>query len=181
MSILTGRAIQAAIECGDIRIAPFKSEQVNPNSYDVTLGNEFIEYTSTVLDVAKDNAYRKHTRTTGERIFLLPHSMILAHTVERIWSEKYVPIVDGKSSIGRLFTFIHVTAGYGELGFDDQYTLEIYNVPAIFLYAGMRIAQVRFQTIETLGEPISLYDGHYVAGKEPSGPVASRSWKQFAK
>lgn len=100
----------------------------------------------------------------------------LMHTRERIKTDKFEPIVDGKSSIGRLFVVVHVTAGYGEPGFDGQYTLEVVAlVHPVKLYAGMRIAQIRFQTIS--GE-IDLYDGHY-KGDTAKGAVASHSYEQF--
>jgi dCTP deaminase len=110
---------------------------------------------------------------------LRPGVGYLLHTRERIWTEEYVAIIDGKSSIGRLFIQIHATAGYVDSGFDGQYTLEIIVQHPIRIYPGMRFAQVRFQTLQ--GKPDKLYGyagGHYV-GRSAMGAVASMAHKQF--
>jgi len=130
------------------------------------------------LDAAQPNKISKFTM--DDRGFLLkPGIGYLGHTVEKICTTKYIPILDGKSSTGRLFCWCHVTAGYGDLGFDGQYTLEIVVVQPLVVYPGMRFCQIRFHS--TLGEPMNYSDkGNYV-GAEAEGPVASRSWKQFRK
>lgn len=99
----------------------------------------------------------------------------LMHTKERVATSCYVPVIDGKSSLGRLFVKAHETAGFGDPGFDGQYTLEITSVFPVILYAGMRICQVRFHTMR--GET-NLYRGHY-QGDNTRGAVPSRTWEQF--
>ncbi len=101
----------------------------------------------------------------------------LMHTAERVRTQKYVPIVDGKSSTGRLFVTAHVTAGYGDPGFDGQYTLEVVSTHRVILYPGMFFCQIRFHT--KVG-PHQSYAGNYT-GEASLGPVASRSWRQFTK
>jgi dCTP deaminase len=107
---------------------------------------------------------------------LEPNVGYLMHTIERVHTKKYVPVLDGKSSIGRLFMKVHETAGYGDAGFDGQYTLEVTVVHPLRVYPGMRIAQMRFHTI--LGEVQKLYAGNYT-GEAAKGPVPSRAWRQF--
>jgi len=195
--ILSGPAIRAAFNRGDITIAPFDAEQLNPASYDLRLGDTVAVYDAWVT------AYAEEARSAcGQRIH--PHDEAgpldvkgepkasrfkigpdgwvcrpgvgyLMHTVERVHTNKYVPVLDGKSSIGRLFVSVHATAGYGDPGFDGQYTLEVTVTHPIRLYAGMRIAQIRFH--EMRGTPM-LYKGNYV-GDASTGPVPSRAWKQF--
>lgn len=117
---------------------------------------------------------------------LKPGIGYLMHTVERIKTLKYNPILDGKSSIGRLFLQIHATAGYGDPGFDGQYTLEVIVQHPIRVYPGMRICQIRFQTLftddpEVIG-PLRTYDqiGKYTHD-QARGAVASQAWRQFKK
>jgi dCTP deaminase len=83
-------------------------------------------------------------------------------------------VLDGKSSLGRLGVSVHATAGFGDPGFDGQWTLEVTCVLPVRLYAGMRVAQVRFHAVQ--GE-VQQYAGNYV--EHATGPVASRSWRQF--
>ena len=198
--ILSGNAIAAAVAAGDIQIDPFNQKQLNPASYDVTLGDEACVYTEPVnvdepflfggahrgveltqfdgpfLDAKKENSTK--TIKMSEAGFLLkPGIGYLLHTRERIRTDIFVPIIDGKSSIGRLFITVHVTAGYGDPGFDGQYTLETVVTHPVIIYPGMRFGQVRFHTM--LGVP-NLYkeNGNYV-GVDAKGPVPSRSFKQF--
>jgi len=114
---------------------------------------------------------------------LKPGIGYLMHTKERVRTMKYNPILDGKSSIGRLFIQVHATAGYGDPGFDGQYTLEVIVQHPVRVYPGMRICQIRFQTLFTDGPeegPMRTYDaiGNYTAEKA-RGPVASQAYKQF--
>jgi dCTP deaminase len=109
---------------------------------------------------------------------LKPGIGYLMHTAERVWSDRYVPVIDGKSSIGRLFIAMHITAGYGDTGFNGQYTLEVTAVHPVIVYPGMRFCQMRFHT--TVGEVLDYAncDSHYT-GANAMGPVASQAYKQF--
>lgn len=113
-----------------------------------------------------------------ERGWLLkPGIGYLMHTVERICTSNYLPVLDGKSSIGRLFIAVHVTAGYGDTGFDGQYTLEVLATHPVIVYPGMRIAQMRFHTVVGEVRDYGMYGGNYVKDAA-MGPVPSRAWRQ---
>ena len=175
--ILTGNAIRDAVERGDIEIEPYAPGHINPASYDLTLGEQvaIYDFAGIVHDVHDEPTRVQRVVVGNHGVVLRPGTGYLMHTRERIKTDKYVPVIDGKSSIGRLFVNIHATAGYGDPGFDGQYTLEVTVVYPIRLYTGMRIAQIRFH--EMSGEPL-LYKGNYV-GESASGPVPSRAWRQF--
>jgi dCTP deaminase len=111
---------------------------------------------------------------------LKPGLGYLMHTRERVKTNIYNPILDGKSSIGRLFIQVHATAGYGDPGFDGQYTLEVIVQHPVRVYAGMRICQIRFHTVHGLPEKSYADVGHYKDGFA-SGAVASQAWRQFSK
>lgn len=177
--VLSGRAIAAAVDEGSITIDPYDRRHLNPASYDLTLGDEVRVYDigglhAGFLDSKKSNPTRK-LKIPPEGILLVPGTGYLMHTRERVGTKKFVPIIDGKSSIGRLFALIHYTAGYGDPGFFGQYTLEVSVVHPIIIYANMRICQIRFQTIS--GE-VDLYNGHY-KGETAQGAVASHAYEQF--
>lgn len=126
------------------------------------------------LDAAQPNEIA--TFEMDERGFLLkPGIGYLMHTAERVWSDTFVPVIDGKSSIGRLFIIIHFTAGYGDIDFNGQYTLEVMATHPVIIYPGQPIAQVRFHT--TCGE-VARYRGNY-RGADATGPIASKSYKQI--
>lgn len=108
---------------------------------------------------------------------LKPGIGYLMHTAERISTNDFVPVLDGKSSLGRLFMTAHVTAGYGDPGFDGQYTLEVVVTQPVIVYPGMRFCQIRFHTL--VGKRLNYGGmGHYT-GALAEGPIPSMSWKQF--
>lgn len=128
------------------------------------------------LDSAKQNYVYEFTMPETGWI-VTPGIGYLMHTKEAVFTDKYVPIIEGKSSIGRLFCTAHVTAGYGDPGFNGEYTLEVVSTHRVVLYPGMRFCQIRFTT--KVGEHLG-YNGNYV-GSSARGPVPSRSWRQFEK
>jgi dCTP deaminase len=184
MSILSGHAIKNAIAEGDIEIDPFVDEHVNPASVDLTLGTMVRMYDNYRDGVDCLDCRRQETLVSNCQIdigydgfVLWPGRLYLMHTAERVLAKRHVPILDGKSSIGRLGVCVHLTAGFGDTGFNGQYTLEVTTVYPVRVYAGMRFAQIRFHTIE--GEAIDYQEkGHYV-GSASMGPVPSQVWKQF--
>jgi len=178
--ILSGNAIREAVAEGTIRITPFRTDQINPASYDLRLGKGVRVYTEPlpgreiVLDAKTDNPSR-YFEMGAEGMILKPGTGYLLHTEEVVGTSSLVPVLDGKSSLGRLFLNVHFTAGYGDAGFLGQYTMEVSVLYPLRVYPGMRFAQIRFHTIA--GEQM-LYQGNY-QGAAALGPVASRSWKQF--
>jgi dCTP deaminase len=181
--ILSGKSIKNAIESGDILISPFEVSNLNPASYDLTLGDEITVYDGfdqscgdplNYLDPKKNNPSTS-IRMDPEGYVLKPGVGYLMHTKEIVGTTKYVPAIDGKSSIGRLFVLVHFTAGLGDPGFSGQYTLEVTPTYPTRLYPGMRICQVRFFTV--VGE-IDLYNGHY-QGDNSLGAVSSHAYEQF--
>ena len=68
-------------------------------------------------------------------------------------------MLEGRSSIGRLGICIHVTAGFGDVGFAGYWTLELFCVQPVRIYAGVKIAQIYYHTIS---EPYERYtNGKY--------------------
>jgi dCTP deaminase len=192
--ILSDTAILAAVNNGDIEIDPFVPGHVNVTSYDLTLGPEVKVYKDWVLTDHPDERYftplngildsKKEPQVVEFKMdpvkgfVLRPGIGYLMHTQERIHTKRYNPTLDGKSSIGRLFLQIHATAGYGDPGFNGQYTLEVIVQHPVRVYPGMRICQIRFHTIA--GELSKTYDqvGHYT-NQHAKGAIPSQAWRQF--
>jgi dCTP deaminase len=191
--ILAGTEIQAEVEAGNIVVDPFDPKHLNPASLDLTLGDEVAVYEDMTylngfknwdevvcgpfdgrglqtlkdaqpFDVKKPPAVRKFKMDPELGWVVRPGMGYLMHTVERVATDKYVPEIDGKSSLGRIFLWVHVTAGLGDPGFDGQYTLEVTSLFPLRVYPGMRICQMRFYAIQ--GEPVNYREvGHYVGDK----------------
>lgn len=144
--ILSGKEIKRRLN-SDIIIDPFNPDQLNPNSYNLRLAGELMVYENPVLDMKQKHTVRSIT-IPAEGFVLQPHTLYLARTMEYTKTENLVPMLEGRSSIGRLGLFIHITAGFGDVGFSGYWTLEMFCVQPIRVYAGIEICQIFYHTIE---------------------------------
>ena len=144
--ILSGREIERNLG-SRIRIEPFDRSHLNPNSYNLTLHDELRVYSKRELDMAVEN--QSETLGIPEKGLLLePQRLYLGRTVEFTATDGFVPMLEGRSSIGRLGLFVHITAGFGDVGFSGYWTLEVFCVQPIRIYAGVQICQIFYHTIE---------------------------------
>ena len=149
--ILSGKEIQRHIG-KEIIIEPFDRSRVNPNSYNLTLHNELLVYENHELDMKKLNPTKRIT-ITEEGLVLEPNRLYLGRTNEFTKTEGFVPMLEGRSSTGRLGLFIHVTAGFGDVGFAGYWTLEIFCIQPIRIYPNAEICQIYYHSIEGDYEP----------------------------
>lgn len=144
--ILSGREIKRRLG-KNIFIEPFNLQQLGPNSYNLRLHNELMVYDDTVLDM-KQKPTVHSIIIPPEGMVLQPGTLYLGRTIEHTQTLDCVPMVEGRSSIGRLGLFIHITAGFGDVGFSGFWTLEMFCVKPIRIYPGVEICQVFYHTIE---------------------------------
>ena len=173
--ILTDHTITAEINNGNIVVEPFIPENLGTNSIDLTLSNTLILYTDSVLDTRKKNLSAPMI-IPPEGLILQPNVIYLASTVEYTETLRHVPVIQGKSSLGRLGLFVHVTAGFGDVGFKGHWTLELVCVQRIKIYPGMKIAQIVYHEISEM--PKISYDKKEGAkySNQGSEPVASKMY-----
>ncbi len=143
--ILSGDEIRSRIG-KNILIDPFCEEQLNPNSYNLTLHNELMVYEEVVLDMKKPNRIRR-TLIPEEGIVLSPNQLYLGRTAERTETHNLVPMIQARSSVARLGLFVNVTAGFGDVGFKGCWTLEMFAVQPVRVYPGIPICQILFHEI----------------------------------
>jgi dCTP deaminase len=146
--ILSGHRIREQLG-ENIVIDPFTEANLNPNSYNLTLHSELMTYEEVVLDKAKSNRVRRIT-IPPEGLVLGPNQLYLGRTVERTETHNLVPMIEGRSSIGRLGLFVHVTAGFGDVGFCGYWTLEMFAVQPVRIFAGVPICQIFYHEIAGL-------------------------------
>ena len=157
----------------EIIIKPFNKSQLNPNSYNLRLADELMIYDLHELDMKKKNS--GHLIKIPEEGYLLePNKLYLARTMEYTKTECFVPMLEGRSSVGRLGLFIHVTAGFGDVGFSGYWTLEMFCVQPIRIYSGVEICQIYFHTV--LGTADKYDSGKYQNNK---GIQTSLLYKDF--
>jgi len=170
--ILSGLRIKEKVREKKIIIDPFSLEQINPNSYNFRLGKTLKVYKNFLIDSKKENK-TKTILIPPEGYVLQPNILYLGHTEEIMGSKHYVPIIRGRSSIGRIGLFVHITADLIDIGSINQWTLQMHCVQPVRIYAGMLIGQVTFWKIE--GDVI-LYNGKYQGSR---GPIASKIFCDF--
>lgn len=163
MSVLSDRSIRRQITAGNLVISPFNNDLVQPASYDVTLGVQFLELDKPegetkspqrIIDPFINNEYyfkKMKISNYCPFIILRPGQFVLASTMEYFEiPNNLIARVEGKSSLGRLGLVVHQTAGFVDPGFKGNITLEIVNsLPyMIKLYPGMLIAQIAFEYLD---------------------------------
>ena len=183
---LTRKAIRKAVNNEEIHIKPFIDKHLSPNSIDVTLNKKLLVYKMDqgFLDMKQENPTEEII--IPENGFILePNVLYIGSTNETATSHKYIPMFEGRSSIGRLGINTHITAGFGDVGWGYQqtdsgieclyptWTLEICVVHPVKVYPDVRIGQVYF--VEPKGE-IEYYSGKY-SGQQTA--QASKSYLDF--
>lgn len=174
--ILSDKKILEAIENGKIVIEPYDRGCLGTNSYDVHLGKTLAVYTDRILDAKKHNRV-EYIQIPEDGYVLQPGTLYLGVTMEYTESHEAVPFLEGKSSIGRLGIDIHATAGKGDVGFCNTWTLEISCVQPVRVYAGMPIGQLIYFMVE--GGIENFYNTKASAkyNVRTELPVESMMWK----
>lgn len=164
--ILSGKEIRKHIG-KEIIIEPFDENRINPNSYNLSLFHELLEYENRELDMKRPNPTRRIV-IPPEGLLLEPDKLYLGRTNEYTKTDTYVPMLEGRSSTGRLGLFIHVTAGFGDIGFAGYWTLEIFCVQPVKIYPDVEICQIYYHDIH--GEYDLYKSGKYQnnTGIQPS-------------
>jgi len=170
--ILSGLEIKKNLGT-NIVIDPYNESQLNPNSYNLKLHNELLVYEGEYLDMKAANKTKLIT-IPEDGLLIYPGKLYLGRTVEHTKTDKFVPMLEGRSSIGRLGLYIHVTAGFGDVGFKGFWTLEIHCVEPIKIYPWVEICQVYYHNIS--GEYEEYRSGKY---QDNTGIQPSLLYKDF--
>ncbi|MEM8508135.1 MAG: dCTP deaminase [Bacteroidota bacterium] len=159
----------------DIGIEPYNPNQLNPNSYNLRLHDELLVYDHSVLDMKANNTASKLIiPSTG--LQLDPGRLYLGRTMEHTRTDKLVPMLEGRSSIGRLGMFVHVTAGFGDVGFNGYWTLEIFVIQPLIIYPGIAICQIYYHHID--GDFTRYQHGKY---QNNEGIQTSKLYQDFVE
>lgn len=151
--MIGGKEIIKQVDLGNITIYPFDPKQAGPNSYDLRLayamarvkGNSFFS-----IDTHKPSKIKHKKMTKDGGFWLWPFCVYLSHTIEYVGSNYYVPLLHGRSSMARHGGMVHLTAGFGDIGWFGKYVLEMRNMNLLPMkvYPGDRICQVEWERVE---------------------------------
>lgn len=191
MAVLTGPEIMRQIGTGSITITP-PPPRINPNSVNLSLYNKLKVYNIRgsiyqkgapwspsnpggyvdFLDPRLDNPTIDIT-IPDDGYVLRPGIVYLAATIEFTETFGFVPVLEGRSSIGRLGLAIHICAGYGDTGFCGRWTCELEAIHPVLVLPGQQICQLSFHTVQ--GD-IQNYNGKYNGLNEPT---SSKLWQEM--
>ena len=172
--ILSGQEIKKHMG-KEIIIEPFDEKRINPNSYNLSLAGELLVYDNHVLDMKEPNPVSRII-IPEDGLLLEPNRLYLGRTNEYTSTSRYVPMLEGRSSTGRLGLFIHVKAGFGDIGFSGYWTLEIFCVQPVRIYPNVEICQIYYHDID--GEYELYKSGKY---QNNTGIQPSLMYKDFEK
>ena len=174
--ILTDLAILKAMEEGDILVEPYNRNCLGTNSYDVHLSKYLACYIDDIIDAKRHNQV-EHFEIADDGIVLNPGKTYLGSTLEYTETRSFVPFLEGKSSVGRLGIDIHATAGKGDVGFCNYWTLEISVSQPVRVYAGMPIGQLIYFKLEGEVEVDYQSKSSEKYNQRTPKPMESMMWK----
>lgn len=172
--MLSDRDIRKALHNGQLVIEPtIPDNAIQPASVDLHLGDNFWVFPASdeVFDPYNPVVSHEQNRepTVATHFDIQPNQFVLATTTEYVkLGDTLSARIEGKSSLGRLGLFVHITAGFIDPGFGGNITLELLNVSGrpLRLHAGMKIAQL---SIQELTSPAERPYGHPDLGSKYQG------------
>ena len=170
--ILSGKKIDEEVKNGKIIIEPYNYKDINPNSYNYTLGSYVKVYKNKILD-AKVKQEVEIIEIPDDGLIIYPDKIYLGYTEEVIGSDYYVPVITGRSSTGRLGLFVQITSDLVDIGFKGRLTLQLHSTQPVRIYKGMKIGQITFWKV--YGD-VELYSGKYQDSKVPR---ETEIWRDF--
>jgi dCTP deaminase len=174
--ILSDSKVKEYMASGDIVIKPYNEAKLGSNSYDVHLAPHLAVYEADELDAKQHNTI-KHFEIPEEGFVLQPGVLYLGATTEYTETHKHVPVLEGKSSTGRLGIDIHATAGIGDVGFCGYWTLEISAQMPVRVYPNMPIGQILYHAVDGDVEVPYNKKGDSKYSHQEHLPKESMMWK----
>ena len=154
--MLSGEEIKKRMSEGDIIITPQDNIVINPNSVNLSLNKNIGYYTDPVLDLKKKNNIEM-IEIGEEGIILYPDKIYVARTNEWTETSGLVPMMSGRSSLGRLGYHVHCSAGMGSVGYKGYWHMGVRPTIPIKVYEDMKCCQIYY--FPTEGEIVNTYNG----------------------
>ncbi len=210
MGVFSNRQIKEAIRSGHIVFAPYNEKHIAGSSIDVTLGHYFYRTERpseggfyNPFDEEAVKAYfgggpykaekhrdwaKKHGRQLFKNIppdhpiiVLRPHERILAHTNEFIGIKAPgTSTMQARSTWGRNGVAVCLDAGWGDPGYINRWTMEIYNMnqhESVVLPVGERIAQMVFYETGPVDKEYKKLSGKYQSDSSDKLEEIIANWR----
>jgi dCTP deaminase len=155
--ILTGPEIAREVATGEVEIAPFDPQFIEPNSYGFHLGETLIVYDDDVVD-SFEGKRTQEIRIPETGYVMRQGRFYLGRTLEKMGSRRYASELYARLSTSTAGLFIQTSAPLGHTGAIIAWTLEMVPVHDMRVYPGMLIGKICFWSNK--GE-IDCYRGRY--------------------
>ncbi len=149
-------------------------KNIRENYILVTLGDSLKVYNTPVLDVKSQNDFQT-IEIPEDGLLLEPNKLYLGRTNEYTKTYGFVPLLSGLNSLATLGIEIHITAGFGDNGFEGTWTLEIIAANPTIVYPNMPIGRIYYYPL--IGDSSIEYRGKYFRQIEPTESRLSTEYK----
>lgn len=209
MGVYSNTDIEAAIARGQLIFHPYVEEHINGSSLDVTLGEWFYKTERSNLGGVynpfdpkaveryfegphRAEMHREWCEKHGRKLFagipedhpiivLEPGERILAHTHEFVGVKgDATSTMQARSTWGRNGVAVCLDAGWGDPGYINRWTMEIYNMnqrDSVILPVGERIAQIVFYTTGPVESEYHHLSGKYQDAEADNLESLIKKWK----
>ncbi|MDD5337425.1 MAG: dCTP deaminase [Candidatus ainarchaeum sp.] len=154
--ILSNKDIKERMRKGEIKIRPFREEQLGSATVDLTLSDEWEFFKKkligTRVDLEKVPFQEAVEKVRADYAMLAPGEIVLAKTLEKITLPAHIMgKLEGRSRYARMGLSIHITSAIVQPGSSNHQVLEILNSApfTVILHKGMRLSQIVFYELKT--------------------------------
>jgi len=108
-------------------------------------------------------------------LILSPNILYLGATNEKAGSDKFLPMYEGRSSTARLGFQSHLSAGFGDISFKSNWTLEIIVIHPLEIFPNARVGQVYFHETNEKALEQLFFDNKQYNSKYNEQTIAQES------
>jgi dCTP deaminase len=164
MTVLTKTAILREMDKGNIKIRPFRKDQVGPGSVDLHLDNEFriFKKVHKIVHITDKTDPREFTEiiSVKDYLLLMPGESVMGITKEKITlAPNICGWFEGRSRFARMGLLVHISASFIQPGISNKQVLEMSNMShmPLAIYPGTRICQMVFERAEGKARYVGKY------------------------
>jgi len=150
-------------------------DKIDKGFINVTLTDTIKVYDAPHLNVTCDTPTRD-IKIPEEGLIIMPRELYIGATIEFTKTYGFVPILNESDELAALGLKTHITAGFGDNGFEGTWTLEIEGSIPVRIFPYMFIGTLNYYPL--IGDGDTLYRGKYFKQIEPT---ASRLSEEYNK